>query len=224
MKKLFFLTIFLLVSLSLSFCTKEVKKNRKVFYEDGTLKEQFTLVYLDDTTAVKEGLYKSFYPSGQKYEEGSYINDLKTGGWTLWYDSDPSVKNMEGEFVDDQMNGVWLFWMSPAIASSVPTELSPDETNQELVDTTVEFVHPEPIKKVTFKNGKLDGLSLSYYPNGQMADSITYLNGELHGLLRYFHPNGQIASEIEYDNSFPITSQKFWDDEGNLINEIKYDN
>jgi antitoxin component YwqK of YwqJK toxin-antitoxin module len=201
-----------------------MKKNRKVFFEDGTLKEQYTLVYIDDTTTVKEGLYKSFYQSGQINEEGNYTNNLKTGIWTIWYDSDPSVKNMEGEFVDGKMHGVWLFWMSPAMASSVPTELTADETLTQPIDTTAEFVHPEPIKKVTFNMGVLEGLSVGYYPNGQMSDSITYENGELHGLLRYFHPNGQIASEIEYENSFPITSQKFWDDQGNLINEIKYDN
>lgn len=223
MKKISFLII-LLISLSLSFCTKEMKKNRKVFYEDGTLKEQYTLVYLDDTIAVKEGLYKSFYPSGQKYEEGNYTNDMKTGSWTVWYDSDPSVKNMEGEFVDNKMHGEWLFWMSPAMAGSVPSEIIPQETQKEIVDSTAEFIHPDPIKKVTFNMGILDGLSLSFYSNGQIADSITYKNGELNGILRYFHPNGQIASEIEYENSFPVSSQKFWDDQGNLINEIEFKN
>jgi len=219
MKKLSFMII-LSLTLSLSFCTKEMKKNRKVFFEDGTLKEQYTLVYLDDTTAVKEGLYKSFYSSGQKYEEGGYSNNLRTGIWTIWYDSDPSVKNMEGEFVEDKMHGAWLFWMLPDLASSVPSEIAPEET----IEDSAEFVHPDPMKKVTFNMGVLDGLSLSFYANGQIADSITYKEGELHGLLRYFHPNGRIASEIEYDNSFPITSQKFWDDQGNLTNEIQFEN
>lgn len=221
MKKtlLLLLTLF---ALMFPFCTKEVKKNRKVFYENGILKEQYTLVYLDDSTAVREGLYKSFYLSGNKSDEGMYSNDLKIGKWTKWYDSDPSVKNMEGEFVDGKMHAEWFFWMSPKMATSVPTELAPADTTIDTVEVQAEFIHPDPMKKVTFNMGVLDGLSVSYYPNGQMADSITYLNGELNGLLRYFHPNGQIASEIEYDNSIPVSSQKFWDDRGNLINEIDF--
>lgn len=198
--------IILFSALLISCTTEEVSRNRTVKYESGQIKEQFTLIDIDENTQVKDGEYKSFYQSGNPDETGMFDHDTLTGLWVKYYDSKPSVKLSEGNYLANEKDGIWHYWVTP-------------DSNLFEGDTA-SFVHPHPAKVISYKKGVLDGVSISYYHDGSKADSIGYLNGRLNGKLLYFYPNGAISSEVVYTNGKPQSSQKFYDEAGNLVNEV----
>jgi antitoxin component YwqK of YwqJK toxin-antitoxin module len=70
----------------------------------------------------------------------------------------------------------------------------------------MEIKNPTPmdylVLKVSnsYKNGIIDGISISYYDSGQIKCMKSYENGILHGKCKYFKPDGNIECEFNYDN------------------------
>lgn len=54
---------------------------------------------------IKHGNYISYYPSGNKNSEGTYIDDVKNGYWTYYLCGDVCE---EGSYVDNKKHGRWI--------------------------------------------------------------------------------------------------------------------
>jgi hypothetical protein len=67
-------------------------------------------VFYVDKDSNKQGRYRSYYDTGRTKLEaiGCYLNDKKTGTWTLWYES--GKKYSSGDYKDDKMTGTWTMW------------------------------------------------------------------------------------------------------------------
>ena len=50
----------------------------------------------------------------------------------------------------------------------------------------------------TFKDGKVDGIWVEWYPSGPVKERCGYLNGKKHGIRIEFFPDGVIATESNY--------------------------
>ncbi|MDD4990620.1 MAG: energy transducer TonB [Paludibacter sp.] len=90
---------------------------------------------------------------------------------------------------------------------------------------------------IVYKNDEQTGISLSWYPNGQLSDSVYtnedgsgtciswFDNGTLsskgqyskghkqHGLWKYYHRNGKISAEETFFESY-LTDKKYYDENG----------
>lgn len=224
----------------LASCTSDTTTTRGTSWPDGTPKEEWTVIRIDDSLEVREGLYQSWYQNGQLAERGSFHAGVKDGLWTIWYGSSPNIKTMEGIFVRGEMDGRWYFWMDPSHMSNDKKDGMAHEINSahkmnnsahemnnsahEMHDTNHvkhDFVHPEPSKFEEYKMGVPHGLSLSQHHNGQVADSFVYVNGKLEGTYISYHPNGQRATVVEYKNGVRQGKQLFWDENGKVVSEIE---
>ena len=61
-----------------------------------------------------------------------------------------------------------------------------------------------------FKDGELDGKFTAYYKNGNLQFVRNYSNGKLNGLSVYYYENGSIKAELQYN-------------EGNTEKKVVYD-
>ncbi|MGE5944851.1 MAG: toxin-antitoxin system YwqK family antitoxin, partial [Flavobacteriales bacterium] len=52
----------------------------------------------------------------------------------------------------------------------------------------------------TYKNGKLNGVSVWYSEDNIVIKEYTYVNGVLHGLSKFYDPKGQLITEGFYKN------------------------
>ena len=52
--------------------------------------------------------------------------------------------------------------------------------------------------KISYKNGKLDGISKKYYPNGVIRRLDRYSNGEVNGISKTYYDNGTLESETKF--------------------------
>ncbi|MCG8582096.1 MAG: hypothetical protein MI866_19380 [Bacteroidales bacterium] len=71
----------------------------------------------------------------------------------------------------------------------------------------------------TLKNGKYDGVYTEWDENGLPQSEIEYVNGVRNGITNTYYSNGQKETVMLYENNQFIKYLGRWDKEGNLIEE-----
>ena len=51
-----------------------------------------------------------------------------------------------------------------------------------------------------YKDGKKNGKSVIYYPNGKITEEGTYKNNRKEGIWKYYNQAGRLTSEETYDH------------------------
>ena len=74
----------------------------------------------------------------------------------------------------------------------------------------------------TFKDGKRDGMWISFWKNGNVENEGVFKEGKKHGLFKSFFENGQIRYIQEHKNGVPVGVCKHFDKDGNLIKTEEY--
>lgn len=72
--------------------------------------------------------------------------------------------------------------------------------------------------------GQLHGKRLTYFDNGQLAETLQYKNGLLDGTSLWYSKSGVLYKSLNYDDGELHGVAKFFDNQGVLITEGKYQN
>lgn len=59
-----------------------------------------------------------------------------------------------------------------------------------------------------YKNGQLNGTSITYYKDGVVRSETPYLNGKIHGTMKRYGPNGQLAGEALFKNGVQVSEKR----------------
>ncbi|MFL1896126.1 toxin-antitoxin system YwqK family antitoxin [Aquimarina sp. 2-A2] len=73
-----------------------------------------------------------------------------------------------------------------------------------------------------YKNDKVDGEQLTYFPNGQLTERVTYVNGKREGRRFIYSEQGALIKEFTYENDQLHGLTKYYDPEGILLIEGSY--
>ena len=76
---------------------------------------------------------------------------------------------------------------------------------------------------VSYVEGKIEGLSIGYYPSGEVEYIGYKENGEINGDYIKFHENGEIAITGQFKNGLYVGTFKFFDNKGEITEKNKYD-
>ena len=69
-----------------------------------------------------------------------------------------------------------------------------------------------------FKDGKKEGLHVSWYPNEQKQRETNYKDGKEEGLHVSWHKNGQKLVEVNYKDGEEVEgSRKYWNSKGEPV-------
>jgi len=68
----------------------------------------------------------------------------------------------------------------------------------------------------------LDGLSVSYYPDGKKMGEAQYRGGVLHGRASSYYPNGKKKSEAFYKDGVLDGKSMRWDENGKVVGEADF--
>lgn len=209
--------------LSLIGCSSDDKLTEKTAWPDGTVKEEWAFRRLSDSLSVREGKFAAYYESGNKHETGSYLNDRKTGLWTIHYDSPDSPRLMEGSFVEGEMDGIWTFWMNPShqhhMVHSPDSSADSADTSHMMQMPDSGATEPPYTKQAAYRRGKAHGAWISWHPNRQVADSMGYVDGRLEGLNVSYYENGQKLSLGNYSGGILVGDRSFWNEDGSPIDQ-----
>lgn len=115
----------------------------------------------DAISRTKHGIWVSYFPSGNKYDSGEYVNNRKNGYWKFWRPG--SLLEAEGYFLNDTLTGEWNWYGENGNRS------------------TREFYKDNKIVKMECydENGEYDGDFCSIlkppYPLGDFRDFQNYM-------------------------------------------------
>jgi len=77
--------------------------------------------------------------------------------------------------------------------------------------------------RASYINGDLDGLSESWYENGQLMEKIEYKNGKLNGLYEVWYLDGKLDEKSHYKNDkYDGLSERYLN--GKLYEKVNYKN
>ena len=75
-----------------------------------------------------------------------------------------------------------------------------------------------------YKNGELDGLWVEYYENGQLNTKGDYKNGEMDGVQEWFYKNGKLSQKTNYKNGEMNGLYETYHENGLLMFQVHYIN
>ncbi len=194
-------------------CTNDGKNPGRIEYD-----EYHALKEIAETKAGKlHGVMIAYYPSGQEKVKGNYLDGLKHGSWTHYFENGGVL----GEEHFDHNIAVKKHWMKH---ENGKTHWSAEFDEKGTTLQPVKVYTPEGtlIKQFSMKEGKyhgkyfdwypsgvlkldgkqemgfLDGEVLQYFENGMPWIFSNYKKGKLQGKLQRWHENGNVAFKAEY--------------------------
>jgi uncharacterized protein len=189
-------TIITITQYKMGFVQKEEKINRR------------------DLGGLKQGMWKTYYPSGIIKTEVNYTDD-KMNGYLKEYSPKGSLVN-----TTKYING--------ALQTNVP-ELA------KLDVKTVYYDNGAVKYTATYKDGVAEGIQREFSPEGKVIGAKTFVEGVLtgEGILDTagrqqghwveYHPNGQVKSKGDYLNGKRIGEWIFYYPNGKVEQKGKYD-
>ncbi len=74
----------------------------------------------------------------------------------------------------------------------------------------------------SYKNGNVEGAVIEYHMNGKIHRKLNYVNGDKHGVYLSFFKTGSPELEGEYYHGIRIGNWKFFNSDSSIVEEIKY--
>lgn len=161
------------------------------------------------------GEFKNYYMSGVLKAVTNYSKDgIIAYTKTFHENSNPLA---EGKYINHLKDSIWNYF------SDVNGELISKETykNGKLNGESLTF-YPESGKvteSIEFKNDLKDGDFRKYFPDGSIMTEGKYKNDQLVGDFILYFPNGKIQLKGKYKNGRQIGNWLYFDEEGNQLNE-----
>lgn len=192
-----------------------------------------------DGNGLKQGKWTKTYANGVTRYEGQFKKDMPYGEFKNYYISgvlkavtnysaDGIIANTktfhenskplaEGKYVNQMKDSIWNYF------SDVNGELISKETynNGKLNGPSLTF-YPESEKvaeSIEYKNDLKEGDFKKYFPNGSIMTEGKYKNNQLEGNFILYFPNGKIQLKGKYKNGRQIGNWSYFDEDGNKVNE-----
>lgn len=149
------------------------------------------VTFLDKKLKVRDGKYLIYNSKGNLMISGNYDRNVPEGVWIIYHDNGQMKDS--GLISHNNKIGQWVSYYPDGKVQSVAN-----------YTRTVFQDLPEdsdiPLRLLDSQNQYMDGLSLTYHPNGQLADSTVYLRGRKYGYSKGWYPNGNVEWEGVYLN------------------------
>jgi len=173
-----------------------------------------------DASGKKDGLWKGIYEVSKRPRyEGTFshgkevglfkfFDDTKKGdviatrdfsandgsAYTIFYDQKKNIVS-EGKVVGKSYEGEWKYYHR---ASKVLMSVE------------------------NYKNGKLEGAKIIYYPNAKVAEEMTYKDGKKEGPYKKTGQNGIVLEETTFGNDEYNGDAVFYDSDGVVASKGKF--
>lgn len=149
-------------------------------------------------------------------------NGKKHGPWKGFFEPSKRVK-YEGTFEHGKETGIFTFYDDTKIHTVVATRDFSKGNNSAY--TTFFDPKKNVVSEGNVLNKQYDGIWKYYHQaSKKIMTTENYKNGKLHGKRLVYYPDGKIAEEINYDNGVKEGSYKKYSANGTLLEEVTYKN
>lgn len=171
-------------------------------------------------------------------------NGERHGFWREYYDNSKTQIKFEGEFVHGKESGLFKFYQEGLKQPAAIMEFDPASDTVQAKFLTQKgktisegkmldqqrtglwtYYHKDSDKVMmteTYRNGILNGIKTTFYPNGRVAEEANYVDGQLHGSRKLFSEKGVVLEDLNYDKGELHGPAKFYNGKGELMSEGKY--
>jgi antitoxin component YwqK of YwqJK toxin-antitoxin module len=191
----------------------------------------------------KQGKWINKYPNGNILYEGQFINDLPSGEFKRYYETGVlksvvvfhnngteasatlyypnGLPASAGKYVNRLKEGKWRFLSSSSKDVLIcETEYAGDKKNGLMVTY---YPDGSIAEKAYYKDDRKHGDYLKYYSNGTLTLRTSYTNGMLNGMFEAFYENGKAEIIGQYKNNIREGQWIMYDKEGNPRFNTKYE-
>lgn len=185
--KIIQLFLIFLIFLSSNACKEGIKVVQQKD-DDGNLTAEYEVRPKD---GAKQGKFTGYYPSGKKFEESTYLNNVLDGNRTLYYESG-AVQTKENH-VKGTFSGKFQSF----------------------------YENGQPKEEGEYSNDAMNGEWTFYYPSGKKREIVNFIENEEDGPFKEFYENGNIKTEGQYkegDNEVGLL--KKYNQSGKLIEKM----
>lgn len=175
-----------------------------------------------DAQGQRQGVWKKTYPeTDQLRYEGTFEHGKEIGEFKFYCEECKDQPSVVKSFnVDTELVKVKYFTIKGKLVS---------EGQMKDKDRIGEWVYyhkksNEVMTRENYKNGKLDGKIITYYPNGKITQETDYKNGNKDGEDNYYSPDGVLLKKLLYKEDELQGKALYYDAYGNVIIEGFYKN
>lgn len=172
-------------------------------------------------------------------------NGKRTGVWKKHYNN--GKIRYVGQFKNGKEIGVFKFYS--ALSSAHPIAIKTFENNNNLAKISFytvkgvleskgvidgkkrtglwKYYQPNGktlLSEENYKDGILEGKSVTYYKSGKIAETVFYKNGKLQGNTKRFAENGVLLDDLNYAEGKLNGLAKYYNINGKLIYTGNYEN
>ena len=173
------------------------------------------------------GKFISYYDDKNKLQEGKVTDGIKVGTWTTYY-IDGKIKEV-GEFKEDKyiVKSAWTKQGEVMVQNGIGEYLTYfEDSNKEFEKGYFEnglrvgtwlLYYPNSIViqlESNYKNGKLDGRTVTYFANGNISSEGNLEADKKVGEWKWYYESGQLQCSINYVNDKKQGDQIFWSETG----------
>ncbi|MEO5681124.1 MAG: hypothetical protein ABIQ88_00720 [Chitinophagaceae bacterium] len=178
-------------------------------YPDTTM--LLKLSFKDAALTMKDGPFILYFRKKVISQSGAFKDNLPQGLWQSWY-SNGQLKNA-GTIIHNQFAGVWKTWNDKGQLISEVSYAHPDSINGQPVLNTAGDNKNSGLLEDFEPAGVLQGLSTTWYQNGNKEALLNYRNDSLAGVCSWFRENGSPSSKETYVNG-KVTELECYNEEG----------
>ena len=145
-----------------------------------------------DDQGRKQGKWSQNYDNGQLRYEGSFIDDNPSGIFLYYSDRGILVANLE-YFNEGKWASARLYHTNGKVQA---VGLYQNEFKAQL--WKYYDVKENLLREENYENGKLEGLTTLYYPDGNILQKSSYLADKKDGKSLHYYRNGQLKLCANY--------------------------
>lgn len=189
-------------------------------FPDKTPQSIWQVKVFSDNSEVKDGPYKEFYPDGNKFVEGRYVDGQKEGDWTFWGKNGKLLKTEK--YRDGKLDGAWtLFREDGSKERDVSFKAGKREGKWVFYDAAGKN---SPVEQHEYKASDRDGTWIKWYPNGNKQSEEHYVDGQIDGEQTRWYESGKQKEVQTFKNGVPDGKRIRWKENGEKIDEVEFKN
>lgn len=167
-----------------------------------------------DEAGKRHGVWKKYYPNTKQLRyEGQFEHGKEVGTFKFYCEECRDKPTTIKEFsANSDISEVKYFTIKGKLVSQGKMK------GKERIGEWIYFQKKgnQPMSKETYVDGKLDGIQITYYPNGKVTEEIAYVQGVKQGDNKYYSPDGILLKKLIYHNDKLHGPAEYYDVNGNV--------
>jgi antitoxin component YwqK of YwqJK toxin-antitoxin module len=191
-----------------------------VIFVSGNLLQAQEKINQYDENGNRHGLWRKYYDSSDQVRyEGTFEHGREVGVFKFYCGDCEDRPTVIKEFNDNDRTAHVQFLTVKGKLVSEGKMVGKDRIGEWI------YYHESSDNVMTrefYKNGKLEGLKVTYYENDQITEETEYKNGVKNGIDNFYSPVGVQIKKLLYKNGVLHGPAYYFDSNGSIILEGNY--